>query len=787
MRALQRKLFRDLWSLRAQLFAIMFVTGGGIATLVMCLSTLDALMRARADFYVELRFPDVFATLERAPETVISSLLEVRGVERAESRVVSWVKLEVPDFGDPVSARVVSLPEDLDSGLNGVSIQTGRLPLEDATREIVIGEPFAEAHGLVPGDRLVAVINGKREDFWIVGIGLSAEFVYQVPPGALIPDYSRFTVAWMPRRALAVAEDMEGAFNDVLLSLARGAVEDDVISAVDEILVPYGGRGAHGRDEQLSHKYLSDEFEQLRTMARIFPTVFLGVAAFLLSIVLRRLIDTQRGEIAVLKAFGHANATIGFHYSQFVLCIATGGLILGLGGGFLLGTGLCRLYRTYYRLPTLEFGVSIRSLVLAGGVCVVAAAFGTWRSVRAAVLLPPALAMRVDPPTGFRKIIVDRLGLGRWISQPTRMIARNIERRPLKSLLSIVAISFAEAILMVGMFQKDAIDYIVGVQFAHAQRNDLTVTFLGETSASALEELASIDGVHFVEPFRFVPCRIERGHRSQRVNVQGVRSRSDLVRVIDDRLTPIAIPPGGVVLSEYLGRRLDAPPGEIVHVHVLDGKRVDRDVPVAAWITEFIGTSAYMEIGALGRLLGEDVTVNGAWLAVDEAKLDAVYDALRARPRVAGIGVREQVIRNFYDTIAETLLVFAFFNSLLAGSIAFGTVYNSSRIALSERERELASLRVLGYTRAEVSYILLGEIAVFTLLAVPVGWALGRALVEVLSRQLQSELYRIPPIVEPSTYAFSASVVLVATFVSGIVIARKIYGLDLIASLKMRE
>ncbi|MEI2421676.1 ABC transporter permease, partial [Arthrospira platensis SPKY2] len=122
----------------------------------------------------------------------------------------------------------------------------------------------------------------------------------------------------------------------------------------------------------------------------------------------------------------------------------------------------------------------------------------------------------------------------------------------------------------------------------------------------------------------------------------------------------------------------------------------------------------------------------------------------------------------------QTILYFAFTTALLGGFIAFGVVYNSARIALSERSRELASLRVLGFTRAEVAYILLGEIGLLTLLAIPLGFGFGRLLSGYLAVAFSSDLYRIPLIVAPSTYALTAAVVLVSFAISGALTWRKL-------------
>jgi putative ABC transport system permease protein len=137
--------------------------------------------------------------------------------------------------------------------------------------------------------------------------------------------------------------------------------------------------------------------------------------------------------------------------------------------------------------------------------------------------------------------------------------------------------------------------------------------------------------------------------------------------------------------------------------------------------------------------------------------------------------------------MAKQTLTFAFFNTILAACIAFGVVYNSARIAFLERHRELASLRVLGLTRAEVSYILLGELAILTLAAIPLGFVIGRWMGAWMVAGFQSDLYRIPLVVAPATYAFAAIVVIASALFSAVVLQRKIVHLNMVEALKMKE
>ncbi len=789
MNALDRKLLRDLWHMRGQVLAIAAVIMGGVATMVMSLSTYDSLVTTRDRFYSEYRLADVFAGLKRAPDPVAERLAALPGVERLETRVRAGVKLEVAGFSDPITGQILSLPDVGEAQLNRIYFKRGRSVQPWSTDEVVLSDTFADAHHLQPGDTLAAIIHGKRKKLTVVGVAVSPEYVYQIAPGAMFPDFKRYGVLWMGRNALATAYDMKGAFNQVSLTLARDANEQDVIDRVDAILADYGGTGAYGRRDQFSNRFLSEELKQLRTMATIFPAIFLGVAAFLLNVVLSRLIALQREQIAILKAFGYRYAAIGAHYVKMVLLMALLGVAAGVALGTWFGQGLSHVYsETTFRFPYLDYRLQPGTVLIALAVSALAAVSGTLVSVMRAVRLPPAEGMRPEMPASYRTTLVERIGLQRWLAAPSRMILRHIGRRPLKSLLTVLGIACACGLMMVGNYQKGAIDFMVDVQFRQASREDLALAFIDPTSGRALHELAALPGVEFVEGYRDVPAILRFGQYRHRAALFGIQPEGRLHRSLDSRLQPVAVPPAGVVLTDYLANNiLHVKPGDMLTVEVLEGSRPVRQVPVLGITQQYLGVSAYMQKESVNALMREGNTVTGAYLAVEPGSEPELYARLHERPRVLGMVANKTAIQSFYATIGEFILFYNLVATVLAGAIGFGVVYNSARIALSERGRELASLRVLGFTRGEIAYILLGELALLTLAAIPVGFLVGVGLVGILVVAFQSELYRLPLILTPENYAMGASVVIVSALLSGLLLWRRLGRLDLVAVLKTRE
>ena len=787
MRALQRKLFRDLWIVKGQALAISLVIAAGVAMFIAYLSTFQSLRYTQQTYYDRYRFADVFVSVKRAPLGLHDRIAQVPGVAGAVARVVVDVTLDVEGVTEPATGRLVSIEVPARPTLNDVFLRRGRRPGPGRPDEVVVSEAFARARGLGPGDGVGAIINGRRRELQIVGIGLSPEYLYSIRPGELIPDDARFGIFWMERRGLASAFDMEGAFNDLAVKLRPGANENDVIARLDAMLEPYGALGAIPRSLQTSHWYVHNELEQLQTVGLILPIVFLGVAAFLLNVVLTRIVSVQREQIAALKALGYTKRELALHYIQWGLAVALTGSLLGTLLGGWLGAGMTSMYNAFFRFPQLEYLLPPRIAVAGALVSVVAAVLGASAAVARAVRLPPAEAMRPEPPARYRETLLERAGLKRWLPQAGRMVLRNLSRQPVRALTSIVGVSLAAAMLVLGTFILDAIDVVLDIQFFMTQRQDVTVSFVEPVSGRAVHELARLPGVLDVEPMRAVATRLRHGPRWRHVSVQGLVRRPVLQRVVDVDRGPMELPPGGLVLSVMLAELLEVRRGDVVRVAVLEGRRPLVDVPVTGLVEEYAGTSAYMAIEALRDLMREGPTLSGAALLVDSREAGTLYERLKRTPRVAGVSLKRSALDSFQKTMDETMYVMVFFNVLFASVIAFGVVYNTARVSLSERSRELASLRVLGFTRGEISTILLGELGVITVIAVPLGLVLGYLCAGLLIAAFNTELYRFPLVVSAATYASAAIVVLVATVLSALVVRRKLDHLDLVAVLKTKE
>ena len=786
MTALNRKMLRDVTRLWTQLAAAALVMACGIATLTMSLSTSSSLEAAREEYYEAYRFPHLFAHLKRAPDSLTDRIREIPGVGRVRARVAVEVNLDVEGMREPAVGRIISIPDRAPFGVSELHIRRGRLPERGRGNEVVANESFVEAHGFEIGDTVKAIINGRLESLTIVGVGLSPECVYLIRPGEAMPDDRRFGVFWMNKDELAPAFDLDGAFNDLVITLAPGASQSDVIARLDRLTEPFGGEGAYDRSDQSSEKFLSNELDQLRTMAILPPSIFLSATAFILNIVFSRVIRTQREQIAALKAFGYGRWSIASHYLQMAMITAIVGGALGVVAGGLLGEQLTGMYARYFRFPEFAFHLDLRgvliALLFAGGAAVV----GVLASVRSAMRLPPAEAMRPEAPPDYRRTLMTRLGIQGLFTPAGRMVLRHIERRPMRAMMTMLGISLATAVLIVGGFMHGAIYYLMDFMFFTTQRQDVTVALVESAQPSAAYEFERLPGVLASETFRAVPARIRFGPRSELQGIMGLHPNPQLNRVVNENGDPVPVPQEGLLVSEILADLLDVTPGDVVTIEILSEQRPIVDVPVTAVVATYVGTAAYMDINALRRLMREGDVVSGAYLRTDAQALTELYDTLKRTPAVASVTVKQAALDSFEKTIAENILRMRLFNLGFACIIAFGVIYNSARIALAERSHELATMRVLGFTRNECSRVLLGELAVLTLASIPLGLLLGHTLAWLVTSAMGGETVRIPFVINPSTYGFAMIVVLLAAYISGMIVRRRVDRLDLIEVLKTK-
>jgi putative ABC transport system permease protein len=756
--------------------------------MILAVGTHRSLFEIRETYYERYRFAHIFAEVERAPKRLQQQIAEIEGVAAVEPRIIGRVILDIEGLAMPASGRVVSLPENQADGqpvLNRLYLRLGRLPAAGSSDEVAINEAFANAHGFKPGMKLGAIINGQRREVTITGIVLSPEFIYAVSPGELMPDDRRFGVLWMPEAEAEAAFDMQGAFNSITLLLRRNARERQVIDRLDQLLDRYGGLGAYDRKDQQSHAFIDAELEQLKAMAVVLPPVFLIVAAFLINMTLQRLITLEREQIGLLKALGYRSRTIAIHYLKLVMVIAAVGLLIGLPLGIWFGRSITGIYTEFYHFPFLLFVNTPDIFILSILVAMAAAIAGALNAVRQVVQLPPAVAMAPPAPTKYGRLLGD--GVLKRLPQTVTMIVRHLIRFPVRTGLSALGIAGGTALLVGSLSVIDSIDFMVDVTYFRTLNYDTSVEFTGIRERSIVQEMENLPGVLRVEPHRSVPVVMRNGHLMKRIAITGIPQDNQLRKLLSPDLQPLTLPDTGLAIAEKVAEILHLRRGDTVRVEVMEGRKRVLDLPVTAIMQGYLGLSVYMDLNGLNALMGDGNAVSGVAMAIDQKYENTLYEDLKRYPAVAGMSMLSASLKQFRETLAENINIIRTIYVLMAVVITFGVVYNSARINLSERGRELASLRVLGFTQAEVSFILLGELAIIVLIAIPPGWLLGLLLKWSIVQSLDNDLFRVPFHIERDKFFLAAGVSIIAATLSALIVRKRIDELDLIEVLKTRE
>ena len=787
VRALDKKLLRDVWRMRLHAIGVILVLACGLSVFIMAVGMRGSLERTRAQYYAERKMADLALSVVRAPQRLVRVLAAAPGVVVAEDRIAGMALLDLTQIDEPASARLVSLPRAGRPLVNDLTIARGRWPDPARGDEVLVNEAFATALHLSAGDRLTAIMHGRRQVLRVVGFANSPEFVFVSAPGELFPQPERFGVIWMGRAAMERAYDLGGSFNEVVFRLAGDADQRRAAAAIDRIAGAYGSSGAYGRDRMMSDRFLTEELHQLATMAAFLPVFFLIVAAFLVNISLGRVIATERSNIGLLKAFGYSHWDVAWHYAKSAFLFALIGSVIGSIAGVWFGRAVAAMYRQYYHFPSLEFSASAATFITAWGAGFAAAGLGAAFSVWQAARLAPAEALAPPKPATFSEVRGWIAAFGERLDAKNRIILRRIVRFPRRAATTTIGVALAIALLVVARAFPAVMDRLLDVHFNLSNRQDVTLTFIESREAGVLFDVQRLPGVIHAEPFRADGVMFQNGQHRVQEAIIGVPQDAQLSRLIGVARNVIVPPLSGVVLARGLAQRLEARPGDEITVEETGGRRIVSRVRVSGIVEPMIGSSAYMELNALARLMREPNRINGVHLRMDSAQYHAFNQRLKATPALAGasfVRLAERSMRaNFDEHVGVMILIYSLFAAVMAGGVAF----SAARVTFAEQQRDLATLRVLGFTRMEASYVLVAEIAVLSLLAIPLGLGFGSLMGIWMMRLFETDMYAFPYVHNPEGYAFAVAFTLICVAIAALVVRADVDRLDMVGVLKARD
>lgn len=790
MRVLTKKILRTVRRNVGQTLAVAAVIMCGTATLIAFTTAHRNLLLSKDTYYAANQFADFEIMLERAPDSVLFKLEEIDGVREVRGRIVEEAKLDLGSGREARTGRIVSMPARRGPVLNNVVVSEGRYFDPSATNEVILSSAFADANELRLGETIQVTVDGRQHALRIVGFGQSPEYIYIIRSiQDMIPAPERFGILWVPEEFAEGALAMQSAANNIVGTVDNPAELDRILDQAETVLETYGVFAKIKSEDQVSNRFISDEIRGLESTTRVIPPVFLGIAALVIAILMNRMVRNERTQIGLLKAYGHSNLAVAMHYIQYAAIL---GVIGSIAGGLLgqwAADQMMGMYGQFYEFPELRNRFYTDVFLRGSAIAVFFAVAGSWLAARRASRIQPAESMRPEAPRTARHSWLERSPrVWSMLSFTSKMIARNVSRHPFRAALNAFAVMISCGLLIIGFFMLDGMDYLMRFQFEISQRQDARVNFIVERGQDAVREVARYEHVREAEPQLQYPFEMRNGWYKKDVVIIGLPQGGRLQRLIDSNENEVAVPETGLVLSERLAYDLGAQIGDSITIKPLYGKvDVERAVPVKKIVQQYFGASAYMSLDALSDVLDEEMAVNAVLVRMDRGTERTLTERVRDVPGVATVEIRRDAHENLKETLGQQMAVSSVTTILFAGIIAFSVIYNVTTVSLAERERELASLRILGFSRQEVGRVLYRENfmtgAIGLALGVPFGMLACRGLIEAFN----TELYRLPFYIDTSTIFVAIGLTISFIVFANLAVRRKLVRLDLVEVLKSRE
>ncbi len=792
MSVLDRKLGRELRTNWLMIGAIVGIVAVGVACLVAMGSAYFNLGEAQKRYYAQCRMADFSVELKKVPLAELAPLAELPGVTEIRPRIQFSATVDLPGAVAPLNGLVLSLPDRRGPTINDIMLRQGDYFTDVRKNEVIVNEAFARHHGLKPGQWIHLVLNNRRQELFIVGTAISSEFVFLLAPGAITPDPEHFGVFYLKQTYAEDVFDFDGAANQLLGRLAPEVRDRPgvILRRIEDRLASHGVFSTTPLADQASNKYVTQEIAGLKGAGMVLPVIFLSVAALVLNVLLSRLAEQQRTTVGTLKALGYSDLQVFAHFLKFALAVGIAGGLLGCGLGYWMAYGMTVIYRRFFEFPELNnhFYPGLHSVGMM--VSIACAVVGSLHGTRAVLKLKPAEAMRPKPPKRGGAVLLERIGwLWRRLSSGWRMVLRGILRNRLRTTAGLFAAAMGASILVCGFMMTEATVYLIDFQFKWLLRSDIDLTFKDERGTDALLEAARLPGVDRAEPLLNVGCTFYNGSHRKKGGITGLASDATLTVPRDIDANPIRIPTAGLAMSRKLAEMLHLKRGDMVSFRPVSGLRQLHSAPVVAISDSYLGTAVYTDIRYLSRLIGEELALTGVQLATDHdpAHTAALYRELKQMPALQAVNTRADMIRNLEKTFIDMMWISIAFLVLFAGIIFFGSILNSSLVSLTEREREIATLRVLGYGPWQIGSLLLRESLIVTLLGTVLGMPVGYGLSVLASMANDTEMFRLPVVSSAGTWISTLVAAVIFALVAHLAVQLIVHRMDWLEALKAKE
>lgn len=792
MKILLRKLFRTIWKTKGQFFAMVAVVALGITMYIAMTTALYNLTRSQETFYRGNNFADYFFHVVRAPQEITRQIEAINGVVKATGRIQKDVPI-LKDNGERAIARLTSYPLPMDKEVNRLQVQEGRLFTANPTSgeiEVLLDPQYTQANEVSKGQHVVIVAEGKKVFLSVTGTATSPEFIYAMKDAAsIIPEPKVFGIVMIPLNQAQQVLNMSGQINQVVVKLAPGADEEEIASRIKTLLEPYGNLADYPRKQQLSHAMLQAELDGLAASSRFLPVMFLGVAAAIQIVLLRRMIKTQRLQIGIMKALGFSNWGVMLHYTSYALSITMLGAVLGTFFGLMMASLLSHTYTLYFNLPEAIGGVNLEAVFFSFLLSALVGSLSGLSASRQVLKIRPAEAMRSEPPRSGGKTALEKWGwLWHRLGATWKMTLRTLSRNKVRFAVVLAGMVAAIGMLLIAFFGNDSIDYMLERHFYQEIHYDCLLRFAGPVNENELLNITRLEGVNRAEPLMELPVKLHFQGRSDDDLLLGLQPRTTLKAIYDANDRLVAVPEEGLVINQLRAKKLGLEVGDIVEVETLLGLGPTHtaELKVVGINKQLVGSESYCSLQQANRLLGEGQVITAAMLKVDPGLQDSLHNALNEMSGITSVLNRQKELDNF-QAMMGSMIYFTGIMSIFALVLGFAIVYNAAVLSFSERSREMATLRVLGFTAAEISGLLFKETMLQSALGILVGLPVGRLMIESYVNSVSTDLYSMPVVIYPSTYLYAGLGGIIFIMVGHFFAVRGVKTLDLVEVLKSRE
>ncbi|HHV07489.1 MAG TPA: FtsX-like permease family protein [Firmicutes bacterium] len=784
MKALDKRLIRTVMGAKAQYGAVVIIICIGLMILTSLSNTAQNMLVCLDEYYRNYRFADLFADFTAVPVGTVLDLGKLREVETVEPRIVADIRADVGRDLNP-TLRLVSIGPD--QRINRLYVQAGRIPVVSGERGIALLAAFAEANDLTVGDKIDLIIRGESFPVTVTALVDSPEFIYAIKDiKSMLPDNLNFGIGFANLPLMQEVMAMPGQANNAVCLLRPGVDAKAVRDKIQEDFKSRGIKNIVTRGDQISHALIDMEIQQLERMSRAVPTIFLGIAALVIYMLISRLVQADRTAIGILKATGYSNLEVMSHYLKLALMLGLPGAVSGIGAGYLLAGSLVRLFLEYFQLPLLEtrlyygfifFGI-LSTVLFCGGTGILAA--------RGVLGIAPAEAMRPQAAPPGKRSLLEKLVPKLWARTTFswKLVLRGIWRNRRRFALATVGVALAYAIIILSLYMFGLWDLLLDKQFGELETYDYAVSFIKPVSSRVITEMRSQARITTIEPFLELPFQVTRGWREQTLLARALPTTTELQRFEDEEGNFIPLPAHGIFLSRGLAESLGVSRGDLVEMssYVTGGKT--HLVPVKAVVTQYLGSGLYMSLEQMERLTGQKETFSGVILSSSD-DIKRAFQSMGNIESVYSSGDLTDIFSEYLGMMITYITVLVF----VAGLLGFAILYNTTSVSIAERSREFSSLRVLGFSQKEIFQLVTRE-NLFALLAGLISGApLGKGLVVLMIQAMLAggdEMFYFTTDISPGAYLLAAVLSILIMVLTLAAVWQKVRKLNFLEALSSR-